>query len=252
MAEAPIGSVDKALRVLDALSRSGPAGLALAEVAAAVDVSKSTVHRTLAALRHGRYVSQDAVTGRYRLGAAALELGVSFFDRENLPAVLRPVLEAVRNEFDELCQLGVLDGLEVVYVDKVEPSHPIRVWSVVGRRVPAVTTALGRALLASQETDRASVGRYAPPGLLTPDEVGAAWEAVVAARLDGYAVEVGVNEPGIGCVAVPVLRARRGVAAITVTMPLGRLEGRTAEIGRRLRDVVGEELPAPLAIPPVL
>ncbi|MBZ2196366.1 IclR family transcriptional regulator [Occultella gossypii] len=250
--QSPMGSVDKALLVLTDLSAAGPRGRSLADLAEAVSVSKSTLHRTLAALRFRHFVAQDPVTGWYRLGAAAIDLGATFIEGDNLPALLHPMLESIRDSFDELCQLGVLDGPDVVYVDKAEPAHAIRVWSAVGRRIAALTTALGRALLAAGEVDRRVLGRLAPPARFTPEEVQRSWEAVVNARLDGYAVERGESEPGIGCVAVAILRARRPVAAVSVTMPLDRLEHQIPELGRRLRRVVEAELPGSLTLPPTL
>ena len=247
-----MASVDKALLVLTELSAAGPQGRSLGALAQSLGVSKSTLHRTLAALRHRHFVSQDAGTGDYRLGHAALALSANFFDHEHLPALLHPLLEAVRDEFDELCQLGVLDGTDIVYVDKAEPPRAIRVWSEVGRRLPAITTALGRAILAAQEVDRRTLNRFAPPAQFTEEEVARSWEGIVSARLEGYACEDGDSEPGIGCVAVAVLRARRPTAAISVTMPAERLAPRLPGLGRRLRDVVATSLPESLAVPRAL
>lgn len=248
----PMASVDKALLVLTELSAAGPQGRSLAELAQTLGVSKSTLHRTLAGLRHRHFVSQETGTGRYRLGHAALALSANFFDHEHLPALLHPLLESVRDEFGELCQLGVLDGTDIVYVDKAEPPRAIRVWSEVGRRLPAITTALGRAILASQEVDRRTLARFAPPAQFTEEEVTRSWQAIVAARLDGYACEDGDSEPGIGCVAVAVLRTRRPTAAISVTMPAERLMPRLPGIGQRLRELMGTGLPEPLGVPRAL
>lgn len=248
----PMASVDKALLVLTELSSAGPQGRSLAELAAALGVAKSTLHRTLTALRHRHFVSQDATAGRYRLGHAALALSASFLDHEHLPALLHPLLEAVRDEFGELCQLGVLDGTEIVYLDKAEPPRAIRVWSEVGRRLPAITPALGRAILACQEVDRRTLSRFAPAAQFTDEEVARSWQGIVSARLEGYAQEDGDSEPGIGCVAVAVLRARRPTAAISVTMPAERLAPRLPTIGRRLRELVATSLPESLTVPRAL
>ena len=248
----PMASVDKALLVLTELSAAGPRGRSLAELTRALGVSKSTLHRTLAALRHRHFVSQDAGTGDYRLGHAALALSANFFDHGHLPALLHPLLESVRDEFDELCQLGVLDGTDIVYLDKAEPPRAIRVWSEVGRRLPAITTALGRAILAAQEVDRSTLSRFAPAAQFTEEEVLRSWQAIVSARLEGYAGEDGDSEPGIGCVAVAVLRARRPIAAISVTMPAERLAPRLPALGIRLRELMESGLPEPLTVPRAL
>ncbi|WP_051433134.1 IclR family transcriptional regulator, partial [Promicromonospora kroppenstedtii] len=220
MEASPLGSVDKALLALDTLAGFGAAGAPLATLAQAVGVSKPTLHRTLAALRHRGYAEQTS-DGAYRLGPSALALGSSYLAEENLPALLHPALTALSEAVDELVHLGVLAGREVVYLDKVEPQRAVRVWSAVGRRRAAATTALGRALLSVQELDDAAVERFA--GGNTPAEH--LRDVLADARRTGVAGETEENERGIACIAVPLLRAGRGVAAVSITAPVERLRG---------------------------
>lgn len=246
----PLGSVDKALLTLDALARAGAGGVALADLAAEVGANKSTLHRTLAALRHRGYADQRA-DGAYTLGAAVLSLGAAYLAEDNLPGLLRPALEALRDEVDELVHLGALAGQEVVYLDKVEPQRPLRVWSAVGRRIPVATTALGRALLAATPDGAPSPGHGGEPDAtpdVTPDVTLRA--ALAAARERGYATETEENEPGIACVAVALLRAGRPVAAVSITAPVDRMTGpaRDARVAA-LRDLLPRVLPTGLTVP---
>ncbi len=249
-ATSPLGSVDKALLTLDALGRAGARGVSLATLAAEVGANKSTLHRTLAALRHRGYAEQ-AHDGTYRLGPAVLALSSTFLAEENLPALLRPALEALCHEVDELVHLGVLAGREVVYLDKVEPQRAVRVWSAVGRRRPAATTALGRALLAAGPLrdgppDDAVLAAYAG----TDTSTARLREVLAEAHRTGVAAETEENETGIACVAVALLRAGRPVAAVSLTAPAERLTGdaRTRRVAA-LRDVLPAHLPAGLTIP---
>ncbi|WP_402373869.1 IclR family transcriptional regulator [Isoptericola rhizosphaerae] len=244
MEPSPLGSVDKALLTLDALGRAGADGTSLADLAAEVGANKSTLHRTLAALRHRGYAEQ-AEDGTYRLGPAVLALGSTFLAEENLPALLRPALDALSADVDELVHLGVLAGREVVYLEKVEPQRAVRVWSAVGRRRPAATTALGRALLAAGPFDDDELARYADTDT-TADRLR---NAVSAARRLGYATETEENEPGIACAAVAVLRAGRPLAAVSITAPAERMTGaaRDARIGA-LTETFAEHLPVGLSI----
>jgi len=246
MDASPLGSVDKALLALDTLAGFGAAGAPLATLAQAVGVSKPTLHRTLAALRHRGYAEQTA-DGAYRLGPSALALGSSYLAEENLPALLHPALTALSAEVDELVHLGVLAGREVVYLDKVEPQRAVRVWSAVGRRRPAATTALGRALLSVQDLDDTALDRLAGS-----DTRSAHLRDVLAeARRSGVAGETEENERGIACVAIPLLRAGRGVAAVSITAPVERLRGtaRAERVGA-LRELLPPLLPAGLSVPP--
>lgn len=264
-AASPLGSVDKALLTLDTLARAGAQGVSLAALAAEVGANKSTLHRTLAALRHRGYAEQ-AHDGTYRLGPAVLALGSAFLAEENLPALLRPALEALCAEVDELVHLGVLAGREVVYLDKVEPQRAVRVWSAVGRRRPAATTALGRALLAAGPLRDVRPENATPdeatPDEATPDEATLAAYAgsdtstarlrdvLTEAHRTGVAAETEENEAGIACVAVALLRAGRPVAAVSITAPAERLTGEgRAERVAALRDVLPAHLPAGLTIP---
>lgn len=248
---APLESVDRALRTLDAVAAAGPAGSTLADLSAALGVHKTTVHRSLAALRHRDYVAQDPATGRYALGPAAVRLADRYLSEDDLPARLHGALVALCAATDELVHLGVLSGVQVVYLDKVEPERAVRVWSAVGRRNWAVTTALGRAMLAFRDTSRATLDGYVravePPGRVDADHVA---DELDSARGRGYAVELQENEPGIACLAVPLLRGTGPVAALSITAPAERMTPRrVAELHARIREVVPPLLPAGLTLP---
>ena len=239
----PVESVDRALLVLEALAAAGPAGLSLAELASRLEVHKTTAHRALAALRFREFVAQDPSSGHYVLGGAATGLAEAFFGEENLPALLHPALVALCAQTQELVHLGVLSGAQVVYLDKVEPERAVRVWSAVGRRMPAVTTALGRALLASRGASREVVERFAE-AIGTEADAEAAWREISLARERGWAREVEENEPGIACVGAPVLRGGVAVAAVSVTAPVERMsEERFAEIHAQMLEVLPSLLP---------
>jgi len=239
----PLPAVDKALRALEVLSDAGPAGLPLGALAETLGLHKSSVHRTLAALAHRGYVDRSP-GGAYRLGSAALALGATWAPAEHLPALVHPALVALCGASEELVHLGVLVGTDVLYLDKVEPERPVRVWSAVGRRRPASRTALGRALLAVGP-DRA------PDGAPAPADADDA--AIARAREVGYAVEREENEPGIACVGVALVRAGTPVGALSITVPAERMSaGRPAELARLAHTVVPPLLPPGLTLADLL
>jgi DNA-binding IclR family transcriptional regulator len=245
MDASPLGSVDKALLALDTLAGFGAGGAPLAVLAHAVGVSKPTLHRTLSALRHRGYAEQTP-DGAYRLGPAAVALGSTYLAEENLPALLHPALTALSEKTDELVHLGVLAGREVVYLDKVEPQRAVRVWSAVGRRRAAATTALGRALLSVQDLNEEALARFAG----ADTSVQQLRAALAGARTNGIAGETEENEAGIACIAVPLLRAGRAVAAVSITAPVERLTGEArAERVAALKSTLPPLLPAPLTVP---
>ncbi len=246
----PVEAIDRALLVLQALSGDGPGGCTLAELAARLEVNKTTLHRVLGALKFRDFVVQDPASGRYALGPAVAALADQYFGEDNLPALLHPALLALVAEVDELVHLGALTGAHVLYLDKVEPDRAIRVWSAVGRRMPAVTTALGRALLAFRGTDRAMLESYLPAADRGPVDADHVWATLQLARARGYAMEDQENEPGVTCVAVPLLRGGTAVAAVSVTAPAERMsDERVRRIHDAMRAVLPPLLPGGLSLP---
>jgi DNA-binding IclR family transcriptional regulator len=232
--------------MLEALAGAGADGLSLSSLARGLGLNKSTAHRTLAALRARDYAEQDLSSGNYRLGPRPVLLVDRHLAEDGLQELLAPLLARVGEEAGELVHLGSLNLPWVIYASKVEPARAVRVWSQVGSRAPAATTALGRAFLACLPAVPFARLRLASPAV---DEARLT-EAVAAARRDGYAVEREENEPGVACVAVAVLRRGAPRAAVSVTAPAERLgPSRTAEVAAIMRQVMGEMLPPGLELP---
>jgi DNA-binding IclR family transcriptional regulator len=230
MTEGPvIESVDRALRLLQVLGARG-AGATLEDVAAAAGLPKSSAHRTLAALRERRFAVQQE-DGRYRVGPELLRVAFDFYERMDLRVALRPVLDRLHREVNETVHLGVLDGGDVVYLDKLEPSHPIGLTSRIGGRNPAHCTGVGKALLAwTYPTDEAILGWIAERGTLeartatsitSPDALA---QEMARIRADGYARDMEESEQGVRCLAAPLfLGGARPRAAVSIAAPRERL-----------------------------
>jgi len=223
----PMGSVDKALRALQRLGATGAAGLSLAKLAADLGLNKASLHRTLSALRHRGFVDQDS-SGNYRLGDAILALADLHMRDESLSSILHDGLVSLCNKVNETCHLGVLMGEQVIYIDKVEPQRAIRVWSEIGWRNPAVTTALGRAIMSQKVVDFQTLAAQFPSAvpqrtIHTRGSLQKVWRELVDARKQGYATEEQENDVGIACLATGVLRRGNVIAAISITAPVERM-----------------------------
>jgi IclR family acetate operon transcriptional repressor len=241
--------VDRALRVLDALSAHG-SGITLSEIAAAAHVPKSSLHRTLAALRRRGFVAQRE-DGRYLVGPDLVRIAFDFHERMDVRVLVRPALDALRDEVNETIHLGVLDGADVVYVDKLEPSGPIALTSKIGGRNPAHATAVGKALLAwTYPTDEALAAwilRSAPLDARTPRtivEPPALIREIQRVRADGFARDMEESETGVRCLAVPVFfGGPEPVASISISAPRERLPAsrirQVAQILRRASASIG-------------
>ncbi len=247
----PIEAIDRALLLLDELSTAGAQGRSLADLAHILRINKSTAYRALVTLRTRGYAQQDAHTGNYLLGPAAIALGTRYLEGDSLALLLHPALVALSREVDELVHLGVLASDQVLYIDKVEPEHAIRVWSQIGRTVPVASTSLGRALLAYRGTEREQLSAYMsalPPDRRLDEEQ--VWRRIEAARQLGYATEYMENEPGIACIGVPILRGSTAVAAVSITAPAERMtDPRVRELAGMVAHVVPPMLPLGLRLP---
>lgn len=250
----PLGSVDKALMALQRLGDAGSEGLPLSRLAADLGLHKASLHRTLSALRHRDFVEQNEATGAYRLGPNILALADSYLRDGSLRGMLHGPLRTLSATVSELCHLGTLSGGEIVYVDKVEPQRAIRVWSEIGRRSPALTTALGRAILSQSFADFESFAASFPDEIpaRTPFTRRTAielWEELDAARARGFAKEEQENEAGITCIAVAIKRGSIATAAISVTALHERMgPDRMTTLADTLRKTVQLFLPPGLTL----
>ncbi|CAM3724697.1 IclR family transcriptional regulator [Alicyclobacillus pomorum] len=222
-----VKSVDKAFMLLEVVSEH-PSGMAITELANEVGMYKSTVHRLLGTMMKRGYIEQDPQTGKYKLGYTVLDLGMRLLSSIDLRREAMPYLQELAKLSNEVVHLAFLDRGEVVYIEKVESRHTIRMVSRVGKRVPVHATGLGKAILAflpRQETLNI-IERYGLPKLTdyTITDKDVLLESLQETRKTGFAVDVEENELGICCVAAPIWEHnQRVVAACSVSGPSIRM-----------------------------
>lgn len=222
--------LDRAFRVLDLLADG--VERSLTEISETIDLNTSTTFRLVASLEYHGYLSRDEESGKYMLGLACLELSKSFQAGHALTRVASPDLEALRDGVRETVHLAVLDGPDVVYLQKLPGLHAIGfLESRVGGRLPAYCTGLGKTLLAYE--DPASVRelidatygtleRFTPTTITDVDDL---IEQLAQIRERGFAFDWGEHEPDVRCVAVPVFGRNGAIAAaISVAGPANRME----------------------------
>lgn len=223
-----LSSVQNAARLLKQFT-PGQDDLGVTELSARLGIGKSTVHRLLATLQEEQLVEQDAETGRYRLGLAAFELGAAAASPTDLhQAVLMP-MSVLRVKTGETVQTAVLDGRQVVYVERLESPNTLRMFLAIGTRNDAHSTGTGKCLLAyldDAQLDRLLQGWTLPAKtehtITDPHELRRQLRQI---RSQGYAMNLHESEIGVVSVAAPV-RGPGGdvVAALSVAGPAPRLE----------------------------
>src|SRR5687768_4654712 len=217
-----VQSLERAFDLLEALGDGGELGVT--ELANRTGLVPSTAHRLLHTLAKRGYVSQSSESGRYLLGYKVVEVASGLEHRlERLRVVARPHLEAIQRDTGETVNLVVLDADRVVYVDQVEGSRSVRMFTAVGTSALAHTTGSGKAIMAFGAPDELA-GRYAgheplerltPRTLVTLDDLR---DDFVRIRRRGYAIDNEEHEEGVGCVACAVFdHTGAPVAAMSVS-----------------------------------
>jgi DNA-binding IclR family transcriptional regulator len=247
-----VKSLVRALTVVEALAEY-PAGVTVTQLAAGLQLPKSSVFRVLYTFAQLGYVQQDPLTERYALGTGFLRLAASVEAGSDIRQVARPFLRELRDATDETVHLAVPVGAAMVYIDKVEGNSMLRLASRVGQQMSMHCCALGKAYLAAfgaDERDRmideldlvARTRRTITDPAVLRDELQRCHQR-------GFAVDDQENENGVRCVGVPVVdRTGRPVAALSVSAPAARLTRAAiqdvGEKARRAADVISAALGA--------
>ncbi|MDF5754081.1 IclR family transcriptional regulator [Spongiactinospora sp. TRM90649] len=245
-------SVDRALDLLEALAElGGEAGIS--ELAARTALPYGTIHRLLRTLLARGYVRQES-DRRYALGGALVRLGG--VAEGMVGEWAQPYLTRMVELSGETANLAVLEGDFIVYVAQVPSPRRLRMFAEVGRRVLPHSTAVGKVLLAARPEPEvaALIDRTGTPRRTANTITGhpAMLDALRRVRSQGYAMDLGEEELGVHCLAVPVHDGGRVVAAMSVSGPAERIDAldleELARGMRRIADEFGAEL-APRALP---
>lgn len=225
-------AVAQAFALLDELATRRD-GLRLSDLVRELGLPKSTVHRVLGTLHDLGVVAKEG-DGRFVLGARmAVYSRPARHVYTGLIAPFYMVAERIRDKHDETIQLGVLSGAEVTFVAFVETTQPVRLFTRVGRRLPAYASASGKAILAFR--DEAALRRVIDAGLhpITPvtisDEKQLRAE-LAEVRRSGGAREVEETSRNLSCFSAPVLDSdNAAVAAITACVPTNSVDSGHAQ-----------------------
>jgi DNA-binding IclR family transcriptional regulator len=210
-------------------------GLTPSEVAARVNLSRSTVHRILVALEGEGFVAPGATSGRYRLGPELTRLAAS--ERGELRFSARPYLEQLSLEVNETVDLAVLIQDRVSFVDQVAAPQRLQAVSTVGATFPAYCTANGKALLATLSDDhllRLLPERYTTSGSRQERTREDIMEELREVRRTGLAYDHEEHTLGISAIGAVVRDPFVAVAAVTVPLPSQRYEGNETRIAGAL------------------
>lgn len=147
-----ITAIDNAIDVLIALSKQK--GKSIRELGKELNITKSTLHRTLLTLKHRGFVKQDLLTEKYSLGYQILELSIHLKAQSRLRDIAISYMEKLSDQTGDTVQLAILDEEEILILDSVEGTNALRVFSMAGERFSITYGNFGRVFLSEMSLEK--------------------------------------------------------------------------------------------------
>lgn len=218
-----VHSLKKGLKILETFTPENPK-LKLQELTLSTGLPKTTVFRFLHTLTALNYVRFDNKTREYFLGPKVMSLGYATLAGIDLREIARPYLEELSQSSGQNVNIGILDGTEVVYIERIIKRHLIRTDRTVGSRVNIYETAIGRAILANLDGDKfEKIWRELLSDPVARKHIGKNSERFLnlleGVRRNGYSVSDEDFIPGIRAIAAPIFSAK-GNAEAAINMPV--------------------------------
>ncbi|WP_319772535.1 IclR family transcriptional regulator C-terminal domain-containing protein [Breoghania sp.] len=224
-----VGSLERGLKVMQALG-DAPEGLTLTDVAGRVGLTRATARRFLLTLLELGYVRQDRRL--FILTPKVLSLGVSYLSNRPIWQSAAPLMRELSRQVNESCSAAVLDGTDIVYVARVAGNRIMSVNITIGTRLPALTTSMGRVMLANLSPTalhafltKSDIQRHTEYTLTNHDSLFA---EITNVRSRGYAILDQELEIGLRSIAVPLRdRAGRAFAGLNISSQTARVSRET-------------------------
>jgi DNA-binding IclR family transcriptional regulator len=224
------GSLEKAIRILSLFDSEHPE-LSAQEISETLNTPLSTTYNYLKVFLKHQILSRDEHTNKFHLGFKIFKLGVLAAQHMSLLEIARPYLISIAARSRETVTLTVIDGLDILCVDTIESSRPVRFTMKRGGKLPLHVGAPGKALLA--HTDQISLediirsgrsARNTENGSRTLEQLESEMETI---RRQGYSRSDSEVAPGFSALAVPILD-HRGLAAASLSI-IGSTDGLVKE-----------------------
>lgn len=219
--------IDRVFDILEYLSlaqeQKGPT-----EIAEAVGLSKSTVHRLLSSMHARGYLDKNEKEGTYSIGVKLVEVVSSHINSLELQTEARSTLNELHDSLGLIVHLGILDRHEVVYVEKMDIAPNLRRYAQIGLRVPAQCSSLGKCLLSSmsgkeQEFALANC-RFEAYTKNTITDIESLKEHLRQVRQQGWAMDNEEYMDGHRCIGAPIYDYRGEIiAAVSASGPVSLL-----------------------------
>ncbi|MGD0657691.1 MAG: IclR family transcriptional regulator [Syntrophorhabdales bacterium] len=242
-------SLVRGLKVLECFGQEKRHRYTLSELARRLDMPKSSIYRVLKTLARMDYLRYEEHSKHYYLGVRVLSLGFAVLAGMELREIARPYMEMLSRECNKTVNLTVLDGMEMVYVERISV-RSIRAYNIsVGSRIRPWNSAAGKALLAYLEPSKVSemIAKAKKEGVFPGDEKKFL-NALEDVRNNGFAASNQEERAGIVAVAAPVFSSKGVAGAINLVaepeeVPIDVLKTEYApklmKVGSQLSEALG-------------
>lgn len=220
-------SIENALRILKTFSMHEPK-MRLIDIAEELNIAKSTAHRLFTTMASEGFISKDPQTNQYSLGASVLSL--TNIVNSQLPIIneATPILNALTEMTGESSNLGIREGSQLIYLQKVESEYPIEVKTHIGRRNPLHCTATGQTILAFESDEVIREILSSPLEKFTKSTITdnkKLLKRLKGIREIGYVIDFQGFEKHIVSIGAPIFNEKNEiVAAVSITGPIKRLK----------------------------
>lgn len=235
-AQEKIQSIDRALDIIEVLAENQH-GLGITEIAERIGLHKSTAYRIASTLVARGYASKTE-KGIYKLGIKIIQDVSGYINSLELQTEARPYVASITSELGLTSHLGILDGDQVIYIEKMDFFSNLRIYSTIGVRVEAYSCSLGKCLLSNYSASQVrsimsscSFEQFTENTVASIDEL---IEDLNLVRRRGWAMDDEEAEIGHRCIGAPIFDYRGDIiAAISASGP-------TAQITEERIEVVAE------------
>lgn len=214
-------SVFKTFEIIELLIQHH-GNIGLRELASELDIAPSTAHRFISSLKEIGYIRQDPKTRKYTLSLKFAWLGSKVLENLQVTDLAKPFMEELTERTNETTHLGVIEGLDLIYIAKIKSKQAMNMASRVGQRGNLYSTAMGKVLLAHMpENERLEIinqldiSSQKKKSVKNKDDF---IHQLSVVRKDGYAIDNEENETGIRCIGAPIFNhAGEAVAALSLS-----------------------------------
>lgn len=243
-----IVSVDRALDILILLYNNGKE-MGVSEIGKALELNKSTVHRTLATLENKGFVHQNKENERYWLGIKLYAMGLLVGEKLSLADLFKPYTKQLFDEFKEVINVSILDTdssdgyKSVVILKEVDNRKTLSINPNIGLSSDVHVSSVGKSLIAFTKgldiEKLKNLKKYTENTITDVDDI---LEELEKIRQQGYAIDNEEQEVGLICIGAPILgKDGNAIAAMSISGPTARMKQNGFELKiQRLKETIAE------------